>query len=126
VRADRVGKLFVMMFTNGDLPTNPMCLRECLVCGEVFNRIDSMAHAQMPCPPFPQRPFAIVTRQGKQEQTGRAYVPAPSSCLICGESFAQPPTFPCSRTDAIPRKPNERLLHQLAHHDGNGRATRKV
>jgi hypothetical protein len=46
MREDRVGKLFVMMFTNGDLPTNPMCLRECLVCGEVFNRIDSLAHTK--------------------------------------------------------------------------------
>jgi hypothetical protein len=30
---DRVGKLFVMLFTNGDLPTNPLYLRECWVCG---------------------------------------------------------------------------------------------
>jgi hypothetical protein len=23
--------MFVMVFTNGNLPTNPMCLRECVV-----------------------------------------------------------------------------------------------
>lgn len=62
MREDKVGKLFVMMFTNGDLPTNPMCLRECLVCGEVFNRIDSLAHMDMPCQPSPQQPFSITVR----------------------------------------------------------------
>jgi len=30
---DKVGKLFVMIFTNGDLPKNPMMLSECVVCG---------------------------------------------------------------------------------------------
>jgi hypothetical protein len=42
--------------TNGDLPTNPMCLRECLVGGEVFNRTDSLAHTEIPCQPSSQQP----------------------------------------------------------------------
>jgi hypothetical protein len=54
--------LFVMMFTNGDLPTNPMCVRECMVCGEVFNRIDSLAHTEIPCQPSPLRPLAAAGR----------------------------------------------------------------
>jgi hypothetical protein len=62
MREDRIGKLFVMMFTNGDLPTNPMCLRECLVCGEVFNRIDSLAHMEMRCQPSSEQPFSITGR----------------------------------------------------------------
>jgi len=61
---DSVGKLFVMMFTNGDLPTNPMCLRECLVCGEVFNRIDSMEHANIPCRHTPNKSLAVVSGRG--------------------------------------------------------------
>ena len=35
---DRVGKIFVMVSTNGDLSFNPMSLRECFVCGGVFTR----------------------------------------------------------------------------------------
>ena len=58
MREDRVGKLFVIMFTNGDLPTNPMCLRECVVCGDVFDRIDSLVHTESPCQPSPQQPLA--------------------------------------------------------------------
>jgi hypothetical protein len=62
MREDRIGKLFVMIFTNGDLPTNPMCLRECVVCGGVFNRIDSLAHSEMPCHPSAQQPLAGAGR----------------------------------------------------------------
>jgi hypothetical protein len=62
MREDKVGKLFVMMFTNGDLPTNPMCLRECMVCGDVFNRDESLAHAEIPYPPSPQQPLAAAGR----------------------------------------------------------------
>jgi hypothetical protein len=60
MREARVGKLFVMLFTIGDLPTNPMCLRECLVGGEVFSRIDSLAHAESLCTPSPEQPLARV------------------------------------------------------------------
>ena len=59
---DRVGKLFVMMFTNGDLPTNPMCLRECFVCGVVFTRDQSREHSEVPCQPSAQQPFAAAGR----------------------------------------------------------------
>jgi hypothetical protein len=62
MKEDRVGKLFVMLFTNGDVPMNPMCLRECLVCGDVFNRPDSLEHAEIPCPPSPRQPFASAGR----------------------------------------------------------------
>jgi hypothetical protein len=68
MREDRVGKLFVMMFTNGDLPENPMCLRDCVVCGDVFNRLDSLAHTQLPCQPSPQQPIAIVTGRGSKSE----------------------------------------------------------
>jgi hypothetical protein len=47
---DRVGKVFIMVFTNGDLPMNPMCLRECVVCGELFTRDESRKHSQAPMP----------------------------------------------------------------------------
>jgi hypothetical protein len=33
VADNRVGKSFTVISTNGDLPTNPMSLRECMVCG---------------------------------------------------------------------------------------------
>jgi SNF2 family DNA or RNA helicase len=39
-----------------------MCLRECMVCGEVFNRIDSLAHTEMPCQPSSEQPFSITGR----------------------------------------------------------------
>ena len=54
---DRVGKVFIMVFTNGDLPTNPTCLRECAVCGELFTRNESREHAEMPCQPSPEQPL---------------------------------------------------------------------
>ena len=54
---DRVGKVFIMVFTNGDLPTNPTCLRECVVCGELFTRNESREHAEMPCQPSPEHPL---------------------------------------------------------------------
>jgi hypothetical protein len=33
-----VSKPFIVLSTNGDLPTNPMRLSECMVCGGVFTR----------------------------------------------------------------------------------------
>jgi hypothetical protein len=62
MREDRVGKTFIKLFTNGDLPTNPMCLRECVVCGDVFNRLDSLAHTQLPCQPSQLQPLAAAGR----------------------------------------------------------------
>jgi hypothetical protein len=62
VHEDRVGKLFIMVFINGDLPTNSMCMRECMVCGEVFDRDESREHAEIPGPPSPLRPFASAGR----------------------------------------------------------------
>lgn len=62
MREDRVGKLFVMVCTNGDLPTNPMCLRECLVCGEVFSRIESLVHTESQCQPSLEQPLAAAGR----------------------------------------------------------------
>jgi hypothetical protein len=62
MREDRVGKLFVMVFTNGDLPPNPMCLRECVVCGELFSREESRKHREILCQPSPQQPFAAAGR----------------------------------------------------------------
>jgi hypothetical protein len=61
---DRVGKSFIVMFTNRDLPSNPMYLGECLVCGGVFTRDQSMAHLEARCLPSPEQPYAIVPRQG--------------------------------------------------------------
>jgi hypothetical protein len=48
---DTVGKLFIVVSTNGDLPTNQMRLRECVVCGGVFTRNQSREHCEIPCPP---------------------------------------------------------------------------
>ena len=61
---DRVGKSFIVMSTNGDLPTNPMSLRECLVCGGVFTRDESRDHSDARCQPSPEQPYAIVQRRG--------------------------------------------------------------
>ena len=61
---DRVGKSFVVIFTNGDLPDNPMSLRECAVCGGVFTREQSREHSYIPCPPSSEQPFAIVSGRG--------------------------------------------------------------
>jgi hypothetical protein len=54
MREDRFGKIFIKLFANGDLPTNPMCLRECVVCGEVFTREESWEHTEVPCQPSPE------------------------------------------------------------------------
>ncbi len=62
MREDRVGKLFIMVFTNGDLPTNPMCLRECMVCGELLNRYEALQHTDMPCQPSARQPLAGAGR----------------------------------------------------------------
>ena len=64
---DSVGKLFIKLSTNGDLPTNPMSLRECFVCGGVFTRDKSLAHNAVPCRPSPEQPFAIAGRGSKAE-----------------------------------------------------------
>lgn len=58
MREDRVGKLFIMVFTNRDVPTNPMSLRECMVCGEFFTRDESRAHSDIQCPPSQLQPLA--------------------------------------------------------------------
>jgi len=59
---DRVGKSFIVLSTNGDLPTNPMSLRECIVCGGVFTRNDSREHSEARCQPSRLQPFAAVGR----------------------------------------------------------------
>jgi len=61
---ERVGKGFTVTFTNGDLPTNPMSLRECMVCGGVFTREQAREHCDVPCPPSAIPPLGIATRQG--------------------------------------------------------------
>jgi|GraSoiStandDraft_14_1057315.scaffolds.fasta_scaffold762822_1 hypothetical protein len=60
--ADMVGKIFVMVSSSGDLPTNPLSLRECMVCGKVFNREQSREHYYVPCPPSSEQPFAVTGR----------------------------------------------------------------
>ncbi len=59
---DRVGKAFTVIFTNGDLPTNPMSLRECMVCGGVFTRDQSREHCEARRQPSPEQPFAAAGR----------------------------------------------------------------
>ena len=61
---DTIGKSFTVIFTNGDLPTNPMSLRECAVCGGVFTRDESQERSEARCQPSLERPFAIVTDRG--------------------------------------------------------------
>jgi hypothetical protein len=65
---DRIGKSFTVIFTNGDLPNNPLSLRECAVCGEVFTREQSREHCDVVCQPSPQQPFALVTGRGSKHQ----------------------------------------------------------
>jgi hypothetical protein len=62
MRVDRVGKLFITVYTNGDLPMNPMCVRECVVCGDFFTRDESLTHADTPCIPSPRQPLAGAGR----------------------------------------------------------------
>jgi hypothetical protein len=57
---DRIGKSFIVIFTNGDLPSNPMSLRECAVCGGVFTREQSREHYYVPCPPSGVQPLAAA------------------------------------------------------------------
>lgn len=56
------GKPFIVLFTNGDLPTNPMRLSECMVCGGVFTRKQSREHSKVRCQPSPEQPFSITGR----------------------------------------------------------------
>jgi hypothetical protein len=65
---DTVGKVFIRLSTNGDLPKNPMRLHECFVCGGVFTRDQSRQHCEIPCHPSPEQPFA-VTGRGSKHQT---------------------------------------------------------
>jgi hypothetical protein len=62
MREDKVGKLFIMVFTNGDLPMNPMSLRECVVCGEFFSREESRKHTEIWCQPSQLQPLAVAGR----------------------------------------------------------------
>jgi hypothetical protein len=64
---DTVGKIFVMVSTNGDLSTNPMRLRECVVCGGVFTRDESRVHSDALCQPSPEQPFACAGRGSKHQ-----------------------------------------------------------
>jgi hypothetical protein len=59
---DRVGKPFIVLSTNGDLPNNPMSLRECMVCGEVFTRDESREHSGARCQPSRSQPFTLIFR----------------------------------------------------------------
>ena len=56
------GKPFIVLSTNGDLPTNPMRLHECMVCGEVFTRTQSRKHSEVRCQPSREQPFAAAGR----------------------------------------------------------------
>ena len=58
MRVDRVGKLFITVYTNGDLPTNPMTLWECVVCGEFISRDESVKQTDIPRQPSAQQPLA--------------------------------------------------------------------
>jgi hypothetical protein len=62
MKQDRVGKIFIKLSTNGDLPTNPMSLRECMVCGGVFTRDESLEHTEIPCRPSPQQSLDAAGR----------------------------------------------------------------
>ena len=64
MRDDIVGRGIVKIFTNGDLPTNPMRLSECLVCGGILTFEQSWAHYKSDCKVSSEQPFAIITRQG--------------------------------------------------------------
>jgi hypothetical protein len=44
----RVGKSFVVVFTNGDLPKNPMSLRECVVCTGEYSPVTSRGRIPKP------------------------------------------------------------------------------
>ena len=59
---DHVGKPFIVLSTNGDLPTNPMSLRECMVCGGVFTRDESRERSEVRCQPSPRQPLAAEGR----------------------------------------------------------------
>jgi hypothetical protein len=60
-------KPFIMLTTNGDLPTNWMRLGECMVCGEVFTREQSRKHSEARCQPSPDQPLSIKGRGSKSE-----------------------------------------------------------
>ena len=61
---DRVGKVFIRIFTNGDLPKNPVMLSECMVCGGVFSREQSQEHSYIPCLPSSEQSLATVSGRG--------------------------------------------------------------
>jgi hypothetical protein len=65
---DRIGKGFTVIFTNGDLPDNPMSLRECMVCGGVFTGDQSWAHSQVPCQPSLGQPLAVIASRGSKSE----------------------------------------------------------
>ena len=61
---DAIGKSFTVIFTNGDLPNNPMSLRECAVCGGVFTREQAKNHCDVPCEPTAEKSLAAVAGRG--------------------------------------------------------------
>jgi hypothetical protein len=57
VADDRVGKIFIRIFTNGDLQMNPMMFGECVVCGGVFTGDQTREHCEARCQPSPEQPL---------------------------------------------------------------------
>jgi hypothetical protein len=68
MRDDSVGKLFIMVFTNGDLPTNPVCVRECLVWGEFFTCEEAREHSISRACHRPHSPLPSLRAKGNQVQ----------------------------------------------------------
>jgi hypothetical protein len=65
MRDDMVGKAFIKFSTNGDLPTNPMSLRECLNCGGVFTRDEARDHWDALCQPSPCKITNAIVGRGR-------------------------------------------------------------
>jgi len=65
-------KPFIVLSAKGDLPTNPMRLHECMVCGQVFTSEQSREHSEVRCRPSPEQPFSMKGRGwklGRKTQT---------------------------------------------------------
>jgi hypothetical protein len=67
---DTIDKFFTVIFTEGDLPTNPMSLRVCAVCGGVFTRDQSWAHSKSRARHQPCSPLASSHDKSKHTECG--------------------------------------------------------
>jgi hypothetical protein len=93
---DLVGKTFIKFSTNGDLPTNPMSLREFLVCGE--------------CSPATSRGSTMKFRAHRHHYSPLPSLGRGSKSELKTSNMAVKPNIPNGRAGSNLQRARSRLL----------------